>query len=83
MDQCDPCVTVRLERRSFSFRRGRQRDILAHAVSPTVFRSRHPLFQYIVGLPLQAHMLKVRNPSYDSLYHSLVGTARSPNVAVR
>lgn len=58
MDQCDPCVTVRLERRSFSFRRGRQRDILAHAVSPTVFRSRHPLFQYIVGLPLQAHMLK-------------------------
>ena len=59
MNGCDPSVTVRLERRTFSFRRGRRRDVLAHAVSPYVHRSRHPLFQYTVGLPLQTHMLKV------------------------
>ena len=59
MDGCDPSVTLRLERRSFSLRRGRRRDVLAHAVSPHIHRSRHPLFQYTVGLPLHSHMLKV------------------------
>jgi len=58
MDGCDPSVTVRLERRSFSLRRGRRRDVLAHAVSPYVHRSRHPLFQYTVGLPLSSDLLK-------------------------
>ena len=61
MDGCDPSVTVRLERRSFSLRRGRRRDVLAHAVSPYVHRSRHPLFQYTVGLPLSSDLLKVNN----------------------